>query len=98
MRTPLRLPPELTIFVASELRAAWLEWLAVAADGADPTLDGQAVEDVDAAGVQLLLSLVRSVQARQLDVRIEHPSDALRKACKTLGAAHLLTPAAGVPA
>jgi hypothetical protein len=44
------------------------------------------------------LSLVRSVQARQLDVRIEHPSDALRKACKTLGAAHLLTPAAGVPA
>ena len=98
MRPPLRLPAELTIFVASELRAAWLEWLAVAADGADPTIDGQAVEDIDAAGVQLLLTLVRSLQARHLDVRIEHPSEALRKACKTLGAAHLLTPAEGVPA
>ena len=99
MSTPLVLPAELTIYVVGELREPWLAWLeATVADGDDATADGRLVEEVDAAGLQCLLALARSLQARRLALRIDQPSAALLQACRRLGAEHLLTQPEGAPA
>lgn len=91
MAHPLVLPAELTIFVAAELRDPWLQWLEQAAgQEADAEADGQAVEEIDAAGLQCLLALSRSLQARQQTLRIRRPSPTLRQACHRIGAADLL--------
>jgi anti-anti-sigma regulatory factor len=99
MSTPLVLPAEMTIYVAAELRTPWLAWL----DGAPATpprraVDGQAVEEVDAAGLQCLLALARSLDARQQRLRLDQPSEALRLACLRLGAQHLLAEPEGAAA
>lgn len=97
MATPLTLPPEITIYVAAELRGPWLDWLEREAGiDAVAVADGQAVEEVDGAGLQCLLSLARSLQARQQCLRIRQPSEALRQACVRLGATDLLEQAIGV--
>jgi len=92
MSTSLQLPAEMTIYVAAELRTPWLAWLdRGAGDAAEARVDGQAVEEIDAAGLQCLLALARSLDARQQRLRLERPSRALRLACLRLGAQHLLT-------
>ena len=96
MTTTLILPVEITIYVAAELRTAWLAWLAsldaATDDGADADLpaDGQAVEEVDAAGLQCLLSLSNSLLARGRRLQVHQASDALALGCRRLGLAHLL--------
>jgi anti-anti-sigma regulatory factor len=99
MTEPLVLPAELTIYVAAELRAPWLEWLdAAAGDGAVALVDGHAVEEIDAAGLQCLLALARSLEARQQRLLLTQPSEALGRACHRLGARHLLSESEGAPA
>ena len=99
MSTPLVLPAELTIYVVGELREPWQAWLEAAlADGEDARIDGAAVEEIDAAGLQCLLALDRSLQARRLALRIEQPSDLLLQACRRLGASHLLAQPEGASA
>ena len=99
MTPSLVLPAEITIHVAAELRASWLGWLEGAAgDAAEVSVDGHAVEDIDAAGLQCLLALARSLASRQQRLRLERPSGALRQACLRLGARHLLTEPEGAPA
>lgn len=88
MHDTLALPAELTIYTVSELRTQWLTWLAGVSD--DAAVDGQAVDQVDAAGVQLLASLSRSFAAKQLRLRLAQPSEVLRAACLTLGMDKLL--------
>ena len=83
--TTLVLPEELTIYTVGDLRTQWLGWLAGLHE--DATIDGAAVGQVDAAGVQLLVSLVRSLDARQLGWRLQGVGGALREACRTLGVA-----------
>ena len=96
MTTTLILPVEITIYVAADLRTAWLAWLtsldAATDDGADADLpaDGQAVEEVDAAGLQCLLSLSNSLLARGRRLQVHQASDALALGCRRLGLAHLL--------
>lgn len=98
MTTTLILPVEITIYVAAELRTAWLAWLAsldaATDDGADADADlpadGQAVEEVDAAGLQCLLSLSNSLLARGRRLQVHQASDALALGCRRLGLAHLL--------
>ena len=96
MTATLILPVEITIYVAAELRTAWLAWLAsldaATDDGADADLpaDGQAVEEVDAAGLQCLLSLSNSLLARGRRLQVHQASDALALGCRRLGLAHLL--------
>ena len=96
MTTTLILPVEITIYVNAELRTAWLAWLAsldaATDDGADADLpaDGQAVEEVDAAGLQCLLSLSNSLLARGRRLQVHQASDALALGCRRLGLAHLL--------
>lgn len=55
------LPTELTIARAEELKGALLAALAT---GEPVELDGRAVEDVDAAGLQILVAARRSAAAR----------------------------------
>lgn len=88
----IALPAELTIYTAAELRTQWLEWVAALdpADAGDALVDAAAVDQVDAAGVQLLAALVRSIAATGLGWRLDAPSDALRAACTTLGLERLL--------
>lgn len=91
MNTPLVLTAEITIYVISDLRAAWLAWLdGLADDDAEVDVDGQAVEEVDAAGLQALLALSHSLQARQQRLRLHPASGTLRAACGQLGLSHLL--------
>ncbi|MFC3682442.1 STAS domain-containing protein [Hydrogenophaga luteola] len=81
------LPSELTIYTASELCAQARTWLAdnTASGGDAWTLEASAVDQVDAAGVQLLLSLARSLEDRSQALRLAQPSTPLVEACAALG-------------
>lgn len=87
--TPLRLPAELTIFTASETRSAWLSWMADEAQhgGIDPVcvVEADDVSEVDAAGVQLLVSLANALAAQQRRLQLQGATEALRSACTSLG-------------
>jgi anti-anti-sigma regulatory factor len=94
---PLSLPGEVTIYTVAECRDLYLAWAAAPAPdtAADEALrvDGSAVEDVDAAGLQLLLALANGLAREQRRLRLANPSEALGRACAMLGAAHLLADA-----
>ena len=67
----------------------------------DPSMwprDEGLTAEVDAAGMQCLLALARSLNARQQRLRLDHPSQALRLACLRLGAQHLLAEPEGAAA
>ena len=84
---PLRLPADLTIYAVAELQPQWLAWMsALASRGEDSAdVDAQGVEQVDAAGLQLLVSLQRTLVDRGLRMCLRQPSRALREGCDTLG-------------
>ena len=92
MPNQLVLPQELTIYTVGELRNSWLSWLSEHAD--EPHVDASLVDQVDGAGLQLLLSLARSMATRDVTLQLDDPSSTLRGACSTLG---LLGPL-GLPA
>jgi len=91
--TPLVLPAELTIYTVGELHPQWLAWLgqgaaALAAEGAadgPAEVQAAAVEQVDAAGLQLLLSLQRALAEHGRSLQIHAPSQVLRGGCAALG-------------
>ena len=92
---PLTLPAELTIYSVGELHPAWLAW--VAAGGR--CVDGSAVDQVDAAGLQLLLSLAHSLEARGTPLQLSGASRVLEDGCAALGlASWLASHQNGVPA
>jgi len=95
VKTLTPLPAELDIYHAAELRSHWLALLDEAA--ADCRLDGAAVDQVDGAGVQLLLALSRCLELRQRRLLVTDPSAPLRAACEALGVAHLLASATPAP-
>jgi ABC-type transporter Mla MlaB component len=102
-KTPasLQLPGELTIFAVAELLEPWQAWLASLPDAAPAAVQADAVEQVDAAGLQLLLSLQRTAAAQGHGLQLQQPSDALRQGCQALGLEGWLlahTPAAEVVA
>ena len=92
----LRLPAELTIYTAAETRTAWLAWCAAEAGQIDATcrVDAAAVDEVDAAGAQLLVALANSLGRQQSALQLCNASRPLRQACEELGLAALLAPAA----
>jgi ABC-type transporter Mla MlaB component len=101
MTTTLALPRELTIYTVGELHPQWLGWLGDvrAADGEGPcAVDAAAVEEADAAGVQLLLSLAHALQREQRPLQLHQPSTALAAACQALGLTSLLADTAGASA
>lgn len=102
---PLRLPAELTIYTAAETRSAWLTWLADHAGGAGNadalcSADASGCDEIDAAGVQLLVALAHSLAQQQRRLQLQHASTPVRQACRDLGlAAWLLADEPGeVPA
>ncbi len=84
---PRGLPAELTIYTVAELHPQWLKWLAKATNDEHCTLDAAAVEQADAAGVQLLLSLDAALHQQGRQLQLIAPSAALRAACEALGLA-----------
>lgn len=83
---PLALPAEMTIYTAAELHPQWLQWLdTVTAEGPPATVQADAVDQVDAAGLQMLLSLGHALSGRRQVLRLHAPSGALRQACEALG-------------
>jgi anti-anti-sigma regulatory factor len=85
------LPSELTIYTVGELYPQCLAWLdAGAADLDGLQVDAQAVVEVDAAGVQLLMSLSNALVARQCQLHLVSPSEPLSAACQALGAGGLV--------
>jgi len=101
MQADMTLPSELTIYTAAQVRPQWLSWLnePLPADAAGsahrPTcrIDAAGVDEVDAAGVQLLLSLSNELALRNAQMTLVNPSQPLSAACTALGLAALLNPA-----
>jgi hypothetical protein len=94
MNTSLSLPSGITIGNVVSLHA---DWRAGLADDPQPRAVGfefrvraDQVDDIDAAGLQLLLSLRRSVQALGGVFSVADPSVAVVVACSALGVANLL--------
>lgn len=94
VNTFLSLPPDLTIYTVGALHSEWRAGLADALDskakGSECGVRGDLVDEIDAAGVQLLLSLRNSIVARGCVLRIVDPSAQLLAACSALGASMLL--------
>jgi anti-anti-sigma regulatory factor len=102
MASTRTLPTELTIYTVGELRAEWLAWLTEGAPmQVDETghneflsVEADAVDQVDGAGVQLLVSLAHGLEQQQRSLRLLNPSAALSGACRSLGVGALLAPQA----
>jgi anti-anti-sigma regulatory factor len=101
MSPALILPPELTIYSVAELLPKWRAWVDETRDAAgtvspkDGCVDGSAVGEVDAAGVQLLLSLSKALAQERRTLHVVNPSRPLTRACEALGvSAALLNPEA----
>lgn len=92
----LLLPAELSIYTAAELHPRWLAWAAQHA-GPDATADASTVDQVDGAGMQLLVALQHSLAARGVALQLRAPSRPLREACTALGLAGWLAQTAHHP-
>ncbi len=88
MRHDLTLPPELTIYTVAELHPRCVALAAAGATSSDEslTVDAAAVAEVDAAGVQLLLSLANTLALHGRRLRLAPASATLAAACAALGA------------
>jgi anti-anti-sigma regulatory factor len=82
------LPVELTIYTVAELHRLGLAWLAEQDDDLRCTVDASAVDQADAAGVQLLLSLHAALHRQGRGLQLDDPSPALLAACEALGLAN----------
>ena len=94
MSAALVLPAELSIYTAGELSSHWLAWLDAQAGEGPGQVDASAVAEIDAAGLQLLLSLSAALQRRGRSLQLLQPSAALQSACQALGLQSLLGRAA----
>lgn len=81
------LPAELTIYTAAETHRQWMQWWAQR----DPathdvvSVDAAALGSIDAAGLQLLVSLRRLLAQRGAELRLTRPSEVLRAASAAMG-------------
>jgi anti-anti-sigma regulatory factor len=90
MTTMRILPAELTIYTVGEFKSQCLLWLGeTPADGETGSehwpLDASAVDQIDAAGVQVLVSLSHTLQQQGQPLQLQQPSAMLVDACAALG-------------
>jgi len=79
---------ELGIAQAADVQASWLQTLAeldTETPTHPPTLDLSTVQEIDSAGVQLLLALRRALTERGLTLQLGEPSAVVREALARLG-------------
>ena len=79
--TPWALPPEMTIAHAAGLREAMLHAVGVG----QTSFEAQGVDTIDSSGIQLLLSLQRSLHANGVSLALGAPSAALLDALRLYG-------------
>ena len=79
------LPAEVTIYVVADLLPQWLAWLDEPEAPATLALDAAGVDQVDAAGLQLLVSLGLGLAQRDRRLRLVAPGTALVDGCRQLG-------------
>lgn len=99
MDNQMSLPSDLSIYSVGDLRPQLLAHLNAeqndASMGSKPPeslrLEAASVEDVDAAGVQLLLALANSLALAGRKLQLVNPSVALSRACAELGASALMS-------
>jgi anti-anti-sigma regulatory factor len=91
------LPGDVTIYAVGALQMQIEGWIEDLPQGNETALndtplviDASGVNEVDAAGVQLLLSFSKSLVARRRTLRLTNASGPLAGACDTLGVAGLL--------
>lgn len=97
-----QLPSELTIYTVGDHLPSWIDWLHRGPGAGTPgdrpamTIDASTVTQIDAAGLQMLVSLSHSLTRQQCALRLEQPSEALTHGCRLLGMtdwlAHASTP------
>ena len=100
MQTLYSLPAELTIYSLTSLREEWLGWVSKTAKARKVSqrankpwqVDASRVDEVDAAGVQLLLALAHSLSTKNRSLQLINPSNPIANACRGLGVANLLAP------
>jgi anti-anti-sigma regulatory factor len=91
MNSPLALPAEMTIYSVAELRRQLLAHVDAHAAEEACRIDAGAVDQVDAAGLQLLVSLARTLAPLGRTLQLGNASPALVAACESLGlSVHLL--------
>ena len=95
MSTSHTLPEELSIYTVGELRGQCLAWIGEAPVEGDAAsghwpLDASRVDQVDAAGVQLLVSLSHTLSRQEQSLHLLQPSGPLTEACAALGLADWL--------
>ncbi len=83
------LPPELTIYHVAELHREWLQRLA-ALDRGEPqaapaVLDASPLQQLDGAGLQLLLALRKALAERGLEPPLQGAGTTLHAAAAVLG-------------
>jgi ABC-type transporter Mla MlaB component len=83
----LTLPPDLCIADVGALVPHWLSWLDRHAPDAprEATVDAAAVQEVDSAGLQLLVSLGHAIEARGWTLQLVDVPAPLTLACQQLG-------------
>lgn len=84
------LPAELTIYAVGELQPTLARWVGAARGSADFRLDGAAVDQVDAAGVQLLVAFSHALCRKHRRLQLVNASTPLAAACRVLGLPSLL--------
>lgn len=76
---------ELSIYRAAELAQALQAWAAALPASVLPSLDLSAVTEMDSAGLQLLLSLRKTLQAQGQELCIAQASEAVREVLAMTG-------------
>lgn len=91
----VELPAQLNIALAADLHRTLLARLA---KGGPVVIDGDRVEEIDTAMLQLLASLWRTSRERGIDCTWKGASGALRQTATLIGVAEILDFPAGEPA
>ncbi len=82
---------QLSIASVAALRAEWMDRIASGLDEHSLLLQGEGVQSVDTAGLQLLLSLIRGLEKEGVEWRWGGASQPLHESARQLGLSALLT-------
>jgi len=89
--TTLVVDPELTIYQVAALRPIWLDAYAAGAH----RVDLSRVQEMDSAGLQLIVALARLAERDGQPLEFLDASAPVRECCALLGVQGLLAPATG---